>query len=137
MVDPLFLVTKRRVLENLLDQGVIDQTLQFGSSFCNPSSSISKTHLGRTTWTMPNVDTTTRKISLKSMNNDLEYLIKDNRQFVMILHDAVYPKESRKEPLLFPSDFATFLSWTSENFEKSMVTSPSSRSLFDMSVTVF
>jgi hypothetical protein len=34
MGTPLFLVTKRRVLENLLDQGVIEQTLQFGSSFC-------------------------------------------------------------------------------------------------------
>ncbi len=31
---PLFLVTKRRVFQNLLDQGTIEQTLQLCSSFC-------------------------------------------------------------------------------------------------------
>ena len=45
---PLFLITKRRALENLLDQGAIEQTLQLGSSFCELGSfgvdSIMKEH---------------------------------------------------------------------------------------------
>jgi hypothetical protein len=35
---PLFLITKRRALQNLLDQGAIEQTLKLGSSFCELGS---------------------------------------------------------------------------------------------------
>ena len=38
MGAPLLLITKRRALENLLDQGAIEQTLQLGSSFCELGS---------------------------------------------------------------------------------------------------
>ena len=33
MLAPFVLITKRRALENLLDQGSIEQTLQLGSCF--------------------------------------------------------------------------------------------------------
>jgi hypothetical protein len=33
MLAPFVLITKRRALENLLDQGAIEQTLQLGSCF--------------------------------------------------------------------------------------------------------
>ena len=33
MIAPFVLITKRRALENLLDQGDIEQTLQLGSCF--------------------------------------------------------------------------------------------------------
>ena len=38
MGTPLFLITKRRALENLFDQGAIEQTLKLGSSFCELGS---------------------------------------------------------------------------------------------------
>ena len=38
MGAPLFLSTNRRHLENLPDQVTIEQTLQFGSSFCELGS---------------------------------------------------------------------------------------------------
>ena len=38
MGAPFILITNGRALENLLDQGVIEQTLQFGSGFCELGS---------------------------------------------------------------------------------------------------
>ena len=35
---PFILITNGRALENLLDQGAIEQTLQFGSGFCELGS---------------------------------------------------------------------------------------------------
>ena len=57
------------------------------------SSSIARTLLARTTWTLANVDKLTRTRSLKLTISVIWHALKKkNSQFLTILQDAVYPK---------------------------------------------
>ena len=129
--------------ENLLDQGTIEQTLQLGSCFCELGSfgvdGIMKED-NELTVALDKV----REITLFMIFDEI-FLVGVSSFGVVHVLPEFDPKVSlrflmrtclsRKEPWLFPSAFATFFSWASENFTQSVATSPVSRSLFDISAT--